>query len=303
MEIKYLGIDLGGTNIKSVVLNDIGQILDKQIILTEDSSNGSEKWKQNIIDLIERKTQEYANGNTELLKCGISAPGLVGKDNLQISHMPGRLKGLEGYVWSEKLNRDIIVINDAHSASLAEYETYYKDDISNMLLLTLGTGVGGAAILDKQLYQGDIQRAGHFGHISVDYSAPRTMTNIPGSLEYAIGDFSIKERTNGFFNNTKELVDAYREGNTLATHWWLLSIQKLAIGLSSLINSFSPELIILGGGIANADDLLFKPLKEFMKLYEWSPNGISVELRKTKYENYAGAIGAAFFAKKNNKTI
>lgn len=299
MESKYLGIDLGGTNIKSVVLSETGKTLDIDSMPTEDASKVPEKWKQNIIDLIDRKTQAFADGDSNLLKCGISAPGLVGNQNKQILHMPERLNGLEGFNWSAELNRNISVINDAHSACLAEYEAFYKGKIQNMLLLTLGTGVGGAAILNGELYQGNIQRAGHFGHITVDHSGPITMTNMVGSLEYAIGNFSVKERTHQQFNNTKELVAAYQNGDPLATYWWLSSLQKLATGLASLINAFSPELIVLGGGITAAEGALFNPLDEFMSLYEWQPRGQQVQIIKARHGNFAGAVGAAFFAKKN----
>ncbi len=299
MNIKYLGIDVGGTNIKSVVLNETGDILDKDTIPTEDSSANPEKWKQNIIDLIDNKTQKFANGNADLMKCGISAPGLVDKENKQILTMPDRLRGLEGFSWSAHLNRNINVINDAHSACLAEYESFYKEKIKNLILLTLGTGVGGAAIIDGKIFQGGIQRAGHFGHITVDHMGASTMTNMVGSLEYAIGNFSIEERTHGKFKSTKDLVTAYQHEEPLATYWWLSSVQKLATGLASLINAFSPELIVIGGGIAEADDALFNPLSKFMSLYEWRPDNHQVKITKTIYSNYAGAVGAAFFAKQS----
>ena len=300
MEVKYLGIDVGGTNIKTVVLSKTGEILDRDSIPTEDSPTNPEKWKQNIINLIERKTIQFANGNVDQMKCGISAPGLVCNENKQILHMPDRLRGLEKFIWSDHLNRSVYVINDAHSACLAEYESFYKGKIKNMLLLTLGTGVGGAAILEGKLYQGAIQRAGHFGHITVDHMGATTMTNMVGSLEYAIGNFSVKERTYHKFNNTKNLVNAYNNSDPLATYWWLLSVQKLATGLASLINSFSPELIVLGGGIVAAGDALFNPLEKFMSLYEWQPGGYQVKITKAQYREFSGAIGAAFFAKNNN---
>lgn len=298
---KFLGIDLGGTNIKYVVQDTDDNILEQNIISTEDTSSNPQKWKQNIIDLINQMTEKHTSGNTTNLICGLSAPGLVGSDNRMIKNMPDRLTGLEKYNWSTELNREIYVINDAHSACLAEYETFYKDETQNMLMLTLGTGVGGAAVAAGEIYQGGIQRAGHFGHITVDHMGPTTMTNMVGSLEYAIGDFSVKERTNNKYNTTKELVAAYENNNPLASYWWLSSIQKLAVGISSLINAFSPNIIVIGGGIAEANESLFEPLKEFISLYEWRPDGHQVIINKAKHANYAGAIGAAFFAKSRNK--
>jgi glucokinase len=230
----------------------------------------------------------------------------VDDKNLQILQMPERLQGLERFNWSVELQRDITVINDAHSACLAEYESFYKDKIKNMILLTLGTGVGGGAILNGALYQGSLQRAGHFGHITVDHNGKRTMTNMPGSLEYSIGNFSVMERTHGRFASTQHLVNAYLEGDHLASYWWLSSLQKLAVGIASLLNAFSPELIVLGGGLTEAGEALFKPLEEFMALYEWRPGNHQVPIAKAQYGSYAGAMGAAYFVKnisKNKSTL
>jgi len=300
MDTKYLGIDVGGTNIKVVIVDESGKVLDQSEVPTEDSSSNPEKWKHNIIDQIKNKTAQFTDNDPGHLKCGISAPGLVGNENKQIMHMPGRLSGLEKFNWSKELGRSVSVINDAHAACLAEYESFYKDKIQNMLMLTLGTGVGGGAILNGTLFQGAIQRAGHFGHITVNHVGIPTITNMVGSLEYAFGNFSVGERTHDLYKNTEDLVAAYEKGDPLATYWWLVSVQKLSSGLASLINAFSPELIVLGGGITCAGKSLFTPLKEFMSLYEWQPDGHQVKIVKANYGSYAGAVGAAFFA--NSKT-
>ena len=92
-------------------------------------------------------------------------------------------------------------------------------------MLTLGTGVGGGVIINGELYQGAFQRAGHFGHMTVDHMGSSTMTNMVGSLEFAVGNFSVKERTHGKFESVKELVAAYERGENLATYWWLSSVQ------------------------------------------------------------------------------
>jgi glucokinase len=299
--MKYLGIDLGGTNIKTVIIDDSGTVLEKEKISTEDSISDPEKWKQNILNLIDKNTKKHANNDSSQLICGISAPGLVGPNNKQIDFMPGRLHGLEGYNWSSEIDRNVTVVNDAHSACIAEYETFHKDNVKNMLMITLGTGVGGAIILNGELFQGAFQRAGHFGHITVDHMGATTMTNIVGSLEYAIGNFSVKERTHNRYKTTKDLVEAYNHGDPLASFWWLSSVQKLATGIASLINAYSPELIVIGGGITSADDALFKPLNDFLSVYEWRPDGHTVKIEKAKFGDYSGAIGAAFFAKQKNK--
>ncbi|REG90292.1 ROK family protein [Algoriphagus antarcticus] len=303
METRYLGIDIGGTQIKLVVLDESGEILDQQEYATNDSAVSLTGWKSKIIELIAEKTKEFAAEDHSKLGCGISAPGLVDVSNRKILHMPERLQGIEGLDWSVELNREIVVVNDGHAACLAEYESFYKNQkIKNMLMLTLGTGVGGGVIINGEFYQGAMQRAGHFGHMAIDHLGAKTMTNMVGSLEYAVGNFSVKERTDGKFDSVKDLVGGYAAGDSLASYWWLSSIQKLAVALASLINAYSPELIVLGGGISSgAGEMLMKPLREFMTLYEWSPGGEHVPIKEANYKGFAGAIGAAFLARRRKK--
>lgn len=297
----YLGIDIGGTKIKTVVLSEQGKILEQNEILTEDDSNEG-LWKKKIVSQIAEKTDRYSRNGNCLLQYGISAPGLVDKKNQMILHMPERLKGIENFNWSEELRQEIKIINDGHSACLAEYESFYREQgIQHMLMLTLGTGVGGGIIINGKLYQGDLQRAGHVGHMTVAYDGAPTMTNMPGSLEYSIGNFSVSERTQGQYKSVRELVDAYENGQQNAEGWWLESVQKLAVALASLTNILSPELIVLGGGITSgAKDSLLLPLQDFMARYEWRPKGFKVKIEAARHGGFAGAIGAAFFARNNN---
>jgi len=299
--MTYLGIDIGGTKIKTVVMNNSGEILEQNEVLTEDGSGEAELWKKKIIAVIHEKSEQYADGNSDALKCGISAPGLVDSENKMTLHMPERLQGIENFNWSAALQREIKVINDGHSACLAEYESFYRSKgIQHFLMLTLGTGVGGGIIINGTLYQGNLQRAGHVGHMTIDYKGAPTMTNMPGSLEHAVGNFSVSERTEGTYKSVRELVAAYETGNAKAKVWWLESIKKLAAGLASLTNILSPEVIVLGGGItAGAGDSLLDPLNECMVDYEWRPGGQQINIVKAKLGGYAGAIGAAYFAKNN----
>lgn len=297
--MTYLGIDIGGTKIKTVVIDPGGTILEQNEVPTEDRNAEAGLWKKKIIAQISEKTQQYTDGNGKMLKCGISAPGLVDKQNRMTLHMPERLQGIENFDWAKELGREIWTLNDGHSACLAEYESFYRSQgIQHMLMLTLGTGVGGGIIIDGNLYQGNLQRAGHVGHMTVDYKGAPTMTNMPGSLEHAVGNFSVSQRTEGRFESVRELVDAYQRGDKKATEYWLESLEKLAVALASLTNILSPELVVLGGGItAGAGDCLMEPLKKFMGGREWRPGDHRIRIEQAKHGGYAGAIGAAYFAK------
>jgi len=147
------------------------------------------------------------------------------------------------------------------------------------------------------LYQGMSQMAGHFGHMTVDASTHSLdVTNMPGSIEDAIGNITIGQRSYGRFETTFDLIEAYRRGDTFATWLWLDAVRKLAISIASCINLIAPETVIIGGGIAQAGDALMKPLANFLELYEWRPAGKSTPLKAAYFSDMAGAIGAAAFA-------
>jgi glucokinase len=122
------------------------------------------------------------------------------------------------------------------------------------------------------------------------------VTGMPGSLEDCIGNCTIAKRSNGKFSSTQEMLNAYNDGDQFAKEIWLKSLRQLAIGLASITNILSPETIVLGGGIAEAGNLLFEPLKEYLPEYEWRTGGNKVEIVKASYGDMAGSVGAASFA-------
>jgi glucokinase len=134
------------------------------------------------------------------------------------------------------------------------------------------------------------------GHISLDPRGQPDIVNTPGSLEDAIGEHTLRARSNGQFTSTHELVTAYRRGSSEATRIWLTSIEALGAALAGLINVLDPELVVIGGGIADADEALFEPLQAVLDRFEWRPAGARVRLVKAALGHNAGASGAAFGA-------
>jgi glucokinase len=213
--------------------------------------------------------------------------------------MPGRLPGLEGLDWQQWLEMDspVPVLNDARAALLGEVWLGAAKGATNVVLLTLGTGVGGAAMVDGKILRGHINRAGHLGHISLDPNGALDITNTPGSLEDAIGECTLARRSGGRFNATRELVVAYRSGSTEARELWLRSIRGLAASVAGFVNVLDPEVVVIGGGIADADDALFQPLQNALDEFEWRPGGARVRIVKAALGRNAGATGAACAAK------
>jgi glucokinase len=288
---SLIGIDLGGTRIKGVLLDESGNILQQLYTPTNDSSE--QGWKIAIASTVQTLQKDIKGSDFVI---GLSAPGIPNERNTCIAHMPGRLQGLEGFVWADYLNQPAWVANDAIAAMAGESRFGAAKNRRNVILLTLGTGVGGAILIDGRIYQGAFQKAGHIGHTTVESDGENDVTNMPGSLEDAIGNCTIKKRSLGKYDYTHLLLEDYRKGDHFARWLWLTSVRKLAIGLASAANSLSPELIILGGGITEAGDDLFEPLESFMSLYEWRPGGNRTKIVKAHFGDLAGAIGAASFA-------
>lgn len=292
MPVISIGVDLGGTRIKILAVDEKGEILYQSYAPTNDDGNFS--WRENVVRIAREVKAKFSAENNVVI--GISAPGIANANNTAISFMPGRLNGLEGLTWSEHFACNAWVVNDAVAALLAEAKAGAAIGTKNTVLLTLGTGVGGAILIDGKPYAGSFQKAGHLGHLTVDSYGEQDITGIPGSLEDAIGNCTIAKRSLGKYQFTHDLLNDYRKGDHFAQWLWLSSVRHLAIGIASITNILSPELILLGGGITEAGEDLFGPLESFLRLYEWRLEGNKVAIKKAQYGDFAGAMGAAFFA-------
>jgi glucokinase len=287
MRADVIGVDLGGSSVKWVVVTDGGEVLRKGF--EEFDAARRMHWAEVIRVIIAREQGEGLSG------IGISAPGLAAKDGRSIAFMPGRLDGLEGLVWGKFLGGEfeVPVLNDAHAALLGEAWVGAARGCANVVMLTLGTGVGGAAMVDGRLLLGTIGRAGHLGHVSVDLNGRLDVTGMPGALEVAIGNCSILERTAGRFRTTHDMIAAHRSGDAGATKIWLRSVRDLAFAIGGFINVLDPEVVIIGGGIARAGQSLFGPLEKFLRPIEWQPGGHKVPIKAAELGAFAGAIGVA----------
>ncbi|GGC34270.1 glucokinase [Parapedobacter defluvii] len=291
-----IGIDLGGTNIKGALVDMSGKIIHRMTQATNcfggEKDNG-QRWKKAIFQMVAELKKRSA-----VAAVGIAAPGLPNAANSAIRLMPERLEGLAHFVWADYLReKSVWVLNDAHAALIAEARFGVAKGSKNVVMLTLGTGVGGGILIDGKLYQGKDQMAGHLGHMTLDVDREDAgITGMPGTLEDAIGSATIFKRSFGRFASTNDLVEAYKGGDHFATYVWLNAVRKLALGLCSLNNLLSPDLFILGGGITHTSDALYKPLADFMDVYAWKNAGRKTPVLQAHYSDMAGAVGAAGFA-------
>jgi glucokinase len=295
-----IGIDLGGTNLKVVAASQSGEVLERSS--SETRADSPESW----VETIRQRIKEIEETRAEAARwIGVAAPGLASRDSRSIVSMPGKLRGLEELDWTEalRMSHSVPVLNDAHAALLGEFWIGAAVGYRDVVLLTLGTGVGGAVLADGRLYKGHLGRAGHLGHISLNADGAPDIVGTPGSLEQTIGNATLPARSAGRFTSTRELVAAHLSGDEKASDVWLRSVKNLAAGITSIINALDPEVIIIGGGIAQAGAALFDPLAAFMTRFEWRPQGHSVKILPAALGDVAGTLGAVYYAMNCDLTI
>ncbi len=290
-----VGIDVGGTNLKAVAVAADGTVLHRASRASEDGVATASDWTRHARATLAEFSRLRGGAPAAV---GVCAPGLAAADGRSIAHLPGKLAGLERLDWTSALERAAVVPvrNDAHAALLGEAWTGAARGRQHVVMLTLGTGVGGAVMSDGRLLRGAIGRAGHIGHLSLDPDGPASIVGMPGAIEVMIGDCTLASRSGGRFTSTAALVAAHQAGDSEASRLWLRSVRSLAFALGSCINLFDPEIIVLGGGISAAGEALFGPLAIELDRIEWRPGGHRVPVVPAVLGEWAGAIGAAWQA-------
>ena len=283
-----IGIDIGGTFVKIVAIAPDGSIVRRARVATDDTP--ASRLPLDVARAVGET--EAAVGRVHAI--GIACPGLVRREGDAVYWMKGRLDVLEGLDWPSALARPVRVVNDAQAALVGECWLGAGRGCRDVVMLTIGTGVGGAIVADGRMIAGNSGRAGHLGHITVDATGAKDIVDTPGSLEDAIGNCTISRRSGGRFVSTEALVAAHLDGDGEATDIWHTSVRALAAGIASIVNAVDPARIILGGGIAaHAGEALMQPLRGWLDEYEWRPRGVGVEIVIAELGDEAGAIGAA----------
>ena len=285
-----IGIDLGGTNIKAAAVSPAGDVLAQSSAETCDGAGAA--WAEGVRELT-GEMERRAGGAAAYV--GIASPGMAARDGRSMASVSGHLESLQGFDWVEYLGggRVVALINDGHAALLAEAWKGAAAGARDAVMLTLGTGVGGGVLAGGRLLTGHLGRAGHVGHICLDADGEPDSLGIPGTLEEAVGNRTLARRSRGLFDSTEALVAAHLAGDANATRVWLCSVYQLACGVTSLINVLDPEVVVIGGGIAQAGAALFDPLEQYLNLMEWRPGGHRVRVVPAALGGTAGALGAA----------
>ncbi|MFB3895711.1 MAG: ROK family protein [bacterium] len=316
---QYLvGIDLGGTTIITVVTDTKGKVIGSIKCLSE-VKEGVTAVINRITDMVYATLAKSKLSIDDIVSIGIGAPGPLSTKTGVIFDAPN----LDGWVnvplrdlvkKSFKNRIPVFLENDANAAAYGEFWVGSGKQVSNFIMLTLGTGIGGGIIIDKKLYRGPDDTAGELGHMSVFPNGPVCNCGNNGCLEaiasatgmvnravdaLRLGRRSlIRELAGNDLNQVtaKMIYQAVLKGDKLAKDIMQETGRYIGIAAASLVNIFNPEIIVFSGGLMNAGDYLLTPIREEVKRRAFPQPAKRVKIIKAALGEQAGAIGAAGIA-------
>ncbi|WP_066895118.1 ROK family protein [Clostridium nigeriense] len=303
----YLGIDIGGTEVKIGVVTGAGDI-----IKTDNFSVNFDNYKTPIIETVLKSLDIFINKNnldlSTILGIGISATGQIDTYNGTVAGTAGHIDNWIGTpiknILKEKYSLPVSVANDANCAVIGEYWRGSAMGCSNVIMITVGTGIGGGIISNGKLLSGKIGIAGELGHFPINITGKKCSCGNIGCYEkYAsttalvnnVKDL-LKSNANIDINNIngKFIFEQINLGNAdikkIVDKW----IESIAMGLVGLIHIFNPELVIIGGGVSNQEELFITPLRNkiFELIMPSFKNGLKIS--SASLGNNAGLCGAVY---------
>ncbi len=303
---KYIfGVDLGGTSVKLGLFDKDGKLIEKWEIPTRKEENGK-YILEDIAQTILKKAKEKKISE-EIIGIGIGVPGPVRED--------GVVKGCVNIGWEEinvteelekKTGYPVKAGNDANVAALGELWQGGGKGFQNLVMVTLGTGVGGGIILNGKILAGVNGAAGEIGHMPVVYEETEYCNcGKKGCLEQvASASGIVKEMKKILASSTKDSVlrnqqisakavfDAIKEKDELAQEAGERLGKYLGIALAHITAVIDPEIIVIGGGVSKAGDVLLELIQKYYMEKAFLPSR-SVKFALATLENDAGIYGAA----------
>jgi glucokinase len=308
---RVIGIDVGGTKL-------LGGVVDEGLAvhhrMRRSSRGGSTR---EVLDTLVGAVDELRAAAPDVAAVGFGIPARVdartgasvGAVHLPLEEVPFR------DVMSERLGLPVTVDNDATAAALAEHRFGAARGARHAVLLTLGTGIGGGLVLDGRLYRGSGGAAGELGHMPVDANGPRCQGSCPGRgcLEAlasgsAIGragaeagrrepSSALGRALAGGREVTGGLVtELAHDGDPLARAVLAEAGRWLGVGIASLVNALDPEVVVVGGGVVGAGELLLAPAREEMRARALPPARDRVRVLAAHFGDESGMLGAALLA-------
>ncbi len=299
---RAVGVDFGGTSVKIAVLPDIlGEGARRPVVLPTADYPTADALMAAMAAAVNALQAEY--GDIAAVGCGV--PGLVDFDAGLVNHV-SNVPGWEDVPLRARLEAETglpaLVDNDANCMAYAEWRHGAGRGYRNLVALTLGTGIGGGLIIDGSLYRGSRFAAGELGQMSIDYQGRSGPYGQPGCIEAYMGNRQISELAAARMLDReppeggwtpKAVSELAAAGDPVACDIWVEIADWLGSLLASVAWLLNPQAFVIGGGVAQASDLLFRPLER--RVRELVSDVVSDGLRilPAQFGNEAGIIGSA----------
>ncbi len=308
----FAGFDIGGTNIKGVITDDKGKIIVYRDTPTPDTAKGIDRA---LAELLVSMAESASIPFNEIYATGIGAAGSIDR-NKGIVIISPNVPSWHNYPLCKNVEKltgiKVYLENDATAACAGVWWHTIKDKYKNWIMLTLGTGIGGGAVIDGRLFTGQTGSSMEVGHMSLDPDGPLCPCGNRGCFELYSSATAlvrhVKSKMKSFPSSTlkhfnvkeltaKRIYEEALKGDALALEGFEYSSKYLGIGIANLINLFNPEAVIIGGGLSQAHKLLFPKMKEVVK--ERAMKGLkeNVKFIAVREQSMIAALGAAKIAR------
>jgi len=320
---KYLGVDLGGTRLSAAVVDaGTGEVGGLRTIPTL-AREGHDAVVERMAELIETVIAESGLAKDQLAAIGIGVPGMLDLERGQtlfLPNLPGNWPNvpLQSMI-AERLGLPTHLLNDARSMTLGEWAFGAGRDVDDMACFTIGTGIGGGLVIGGKLHLGVGGTGGELGHQIIDMHGPPCGCGSRGCLEAfasgsAITAMAIKAVTQGLTTRIGHMVDydlnhinpeviaqAAQAGDEIACDIYQRAGFYLGIAVSNVLTAVGPRKVVIGGGVAQAGELLFSPIRSTVQERVHIMPKEEVQILPAQLGTNAGLIGAALWAHQQNE--
>jgi glucokinase len=304
--------DLGGTNLRAATIDLAGTISSRVRHPSPGNAENPEDVVRALVAAALECERQTVSAGGVIHGASIAVPGIVDTGNALVIRAPN-VPSLDNFQLKEALQREldwpVVLENDANAAAVGEMWMGAGRGCRSIICLTLGTGVGGGIILDGQLWRGADGFAGEIGHMTVDpFNSPKCNCGNQGCLEMFASATGVVRLTHealsqfpdsslaGTEVTATKVFEAGLVGDKLALAVFSAMGTYLGIGLASLINLLNPEMIVIGGGVANAWQLFEKDMREQVAQRAFPLPAARVRIVPAECGDDAGLLGAARLA-------
>lgn len=307
MKNYTIGIDLGGTIIKMGIVRD-GKVI-AFCTIKSDSENGLGRKLPEIETGIKKMLQEWQIPDSDIAGVGVSFPGLVDSSRgvvLSTNAKYDDAPELDLKSWAQTcFGGNFYMDNDARMATVGEWQYGAAKGCGNLVMVTIGTGIGCGVIIQGKILTGTHFQAGCLGgHLIVDYKGRRCSCGNTGCVEAMASSFFVddiirenKQIGKDFYNtytpfDFKKLFTLFDEGNHDAQTICYDCMDVWSAGIVNLIHAYDPEIIVLGGGVSKSADTILPYIQQRVDSLAWTPWG-SVKILESELGDHAGIVGVA----------